>query len=849
MRKEDALKLTFLGGADEIGASCSLLELAGHRLLIDCGIRLSPRQGEVLPWLAKVEEVGGIDAILQTHAHLDHSGALPVAHSSFKAPLYMTAPTLSIITTLLSDALKIMEAGHKAEGELPIYSPLMVEAMIGATRTVPFLQPIWLFEDLCLTFYPAGHILGAASLLLESSEGSVLFTGDICVTEQRTVSGLMLPPKRPDVIVIESTYGNRAHSSRVMEEKRLIEQVGEVLRRRGAVLIPAFAIGRAQEVILILSQAMEKKELPRAPIYVDGMVKSVCSIYASYPEYVSPWLRQRMQSKNPFFYPDGPAVPIWDPKDREKAVAQRPCIIVSSSGMLSGGPSVFYAHRLAQDPNSLIAMTGYQDEESPGRKLQEIAAKGGGELVFSERSVKVSCKVATYSLSAHSDASQILSEIEALRPKEVVLVHGYPDAKDSLEQNLKERRFEVVHRPRLGETLDIQPRERRTLKRPEVKPPEEFRPLQEEDRTTLAQRLLARDSTSRIYPIQELLAAWGYPPEQVTQEELARVAKLFSGSSSPFVRDGKRAFLYRIRTIGTKVFTKEEKLSTKVPTSTQQQALDLINAAFPPSTGLYKKSVVLGNRSIVLSFYFPAVAERKYADDIEKLQGSTPWQLKINPDPHQQALVDAVLRWVPEPWRVLKRPSLHVATSKVTVAVGALGPIEEVEEKQRGFLEETGFVLHLEEVRGAVAPAKVVPSDQATQRPTQMEVNAACQQIREAFERSPHPVLKVSVKQQPRPFLEVYFISPKIGQRYTQALQQLSQEIGWEIQLRKTADQHQIKEIAKRLTQKLGPQKEPSFRPEASLVEIKVGERPSPAEGDRLSREFEESTGFRLLLL
>jgi Cft2 family RNA processing exonuclease len=302
------MRLTFLGGADEIGASSALVEIAGRRLLIDCGIRMSPRQGEVLPWLARVEEAGGVDAIIQTHAHMDHSGALPIAYASFKAPLYMTPPTLSIITTLLYDALKIMETEHKSEGEMPMYSPLMVEAVIGATRPVPFLRQVWLSDDLCLTFHPAGHILGASSVLLESSEGSVMFSGDICAAEQRTVPGLVLPTSKPDVVVIESTYGNRNHASRTMEEQRLIAQVAEVVQRKGAVLIPAFAIGRAQEVILLLSRAIESGEILPVPLYVDGMVRQVCSIYASYIDYVSHWLKVRMQTQLHKL--------IWDPLTR-----------------------------------------------------------------------------------------------------------------------------------------------------------------------------------------------------------------------------------------------------------------------------------------------------------------------------------------------------------------------------------------------------------------------------------------------------------------------------------------------------------------------------------------------------
>ncbi|KAF0212789.1 MAG: putative exonuclease of the beta-lactamase fold involved in RNA processing, partial [bacterium] len=268
------MKLTFLGGADEVGASSTLVEIAGHRLLVDCGIRMQDRSGDHLPWLAHLQEVGGVEAIVLTHAHMDHSGALPVVCSTYKVPLYLTSPTLALITILLLDAVKIMAIEQEREGEIPLYSLPMVENVMGAARTVPFLQSVSLFGgDVILTYYPAGHILGAGSVVLESKkDGTVMITGDIAATNQLTVPGLMIPPVKPDAIVIESTYGGRLHASRSAEEMRLIEQAEEVIQRGGQMLIPAFAVGRAQEVILILSRAMEEKKLTRVPIFIDGMV-------------------------------------------------------------------------------------------------------------------------------------------------------------------------------------------------------------------------------------------------------------------------------------------------------------------------------------------------------------------------------------------------------------------------------------------------------------------------------------------------------------------------------------------------------------------------------------------------
>jgi hypothetical protein len=301
--------------------------------------------------------------------------------------------------------------------------------------------------------------------------------------------------------------------------------------------------------------------------------------------------------------------------------------------------------------------------------------------------------------------------------------------------------------------------------------------------------------------------------------------------------------------IEIQVFTMQEKPSVRAPTNTQQHALNLITAAFPPEAGLYKKSVILTDRSIVLHFRFPAIAERKYEDVIEQLQTQTPWHIKLNPDPHQQEMINMVHRYVPESWRILKRPSLHLDVSKVVVQVGALGSPEEVAVVRTKFQEETGFVLRFEEIKGAMPEAPIEPYKATKEEPEHKEPNAAFQRIRQAFEATPHPVLRVGMKIESEAFIEVCFISPQVGQRYKEQLQQLSKEVGWEIRLRSTADQQKIKELAKQTAEKFSPKKEPSFRPEAMLVEMKVGRIPERTVADQLSHQFEDQTGFRLLFV
>ena len=293
------MNISFLGGADEVGASSILLEIGGRRLLIDAGIRPSPKThwdlaGDQLPDLSQIERAGGIDAILVTHAHTDHTGALALVCERYpQAPIYATPMTIELTRVLQQDARRIMQARLEEEGELPLFDDVAVSRLLAAFVPVAFRQRVSLAPGLVATFFPAGHIAGAAMIGLESDEGRVLITGDISISPQRTVDGARPPAFAPDVVIIESTYGGRLHANRAAEERRLVATVNEVIATGGKVLIPAFALGRAQEILLTLAEFQRRAELPPIPIWADGMVRAVCRAYARFPEALPTALQAR----------------------------------------------------------------------------------------------------------------------------------------------------------------------------------------------------------------------------------------------------------------------------------------------------------------------------------------------------------------------------------------------------------------------------------------------------------------------------------------------------------------------------------------------------------------------------
>ncbi len=429
------LRLSFLGGASEIGASSTLLQVAGRSILVDCGIRF--KRGHALPDL---DALTGreLDAVVLTHAHSDHSGALPVLHEAFPhAPIYATPPTIDLVRILQRDALRLMKMAADREGELPVYGEKQVDAMLSAFVPLQHGHSVVLGEVL-LTFLPASHILGAAMAHFETPSGSILVTGDYSVSAQRTVPALDRPTLPVDLLVTESTYGNRLHSDRKTAERRLVSRVAEILGEGGRVLIPAFAIGRAQEILLILREALRHRRIPQVPVFVDGMVRTVCQVYSSHDRYVSRQLLYESQKAgHPFF--SGSVQAVGEARQRQEILQAGPCVIVASSGMLSGGPSAFYAGELAGHDKDAILITGYQDEESPGRHLLNLARQTSGtrELKLGERMVEVRCHFETYSLSAHADRMQMVGLIQALRPQTVLLVHGDRGAKQALARSLQ----------------------------------------------------------------------------------------------------------------------------------------------------------------------------------------------------------------------------------------------------------------------------------------------------------------------------------------------------------------------------------------------------------------------------
>ncbi len=425
-----------------------------ERHIVDAGVRVE-RTADPLPDLSLLEGKD-VRAIFVTHAHADHIGALPLVHRAFPAvPIFASRATGLLMEVMLADAVKVMTKRAAEEMELPLYPQQLVASMLNLVRPLPVGEPFTLpmLPGVTIHASRAGHIAGAVSLSFIAPDGTLVVSGDISLTAQRTVQGAAQPPvDRCDLLILESTYGARLHPNRQAEEGRLAQAVAEGLERGGHVLIPCFGLGRGQEILLILQDAQEKGQIPLFPIYVDGLVRRICSTYLLMPEALTPRLqRQIRRGYMPF---TGQNVTfVGSDRDRDRLLAGPPACFLSSSGMLTGGPSVKYAAHLASDPRASILITGYQDEEAPGKKLLDLADKKSSTLDLNGQQVEVRCHVARYSLSGHADGHELANFASVLHPRKIALVHGDDEARAALRELLQGTEVQL---PKNGAALTIE---------------------------------------------------------------------------------------------------------------------------------------------------------------------------------------------------------------------------------------------------------------------------------------------------------------------------------------------------------------------------------------------------------
>lgn len=435
-----ALQVAFLGGADGIGATSIAIRTLDGWIVIDAGMNPAGAGAPALPRFDLIADAPVV-AIVITHAHGDHCGALPLlARYAPHAPIYAAPATARLLRPMLTDALRLQTAQAQATGAPPPWTQRDLDAALARVRDLPVgmthLPPT--APRTALVTAASGHLVGAVAVGVRTPDGAVLISSDIGVRGQRTPPPAARPPlHRPDLLVLEATYGDRPLPDRAAEEARLLADVGDVLARGGRVLIPAFALGRAQEAVCLLHAAMRRGDAPLAPIYLDGLAQQVAAVYARQAHALHPLLAPLIGSPQDDPFRAFPTQAVRTDADRRMALHKTPAVLVAGHGMLQGGAAARYADSLLDDPAALIALVGHVAPDTPGAALLAAMQRSDRTADWQGMQRTVRCMVRQYALSAHADADVLHAYARACAPQRVALVHGEPSARATLASRLR----------------------------------------------------------------------------------------------------------------------------------------------------------------------------------------------------------------------------------------------------------------------------------------------------------------------------------------------------------------------------------------------------------------------------
>ncbi len=433
--------MTFYGAAQEVGRSCIMVSTGKTKILLDAGVKPEDNDAPRI----EDKDLKSIDAIIISHAHIDHCAYLPHIYSmGYKGYVYTTKPTMELMAVLIADYMHLVNPKDVTKEGL--------DSLAKHFKIIDYKKEFRI-KDLRCEFISAGHIVGSAVTKVTDGRRTLVYTGDINLTNTRLLDGADLEGLRADTLITESTYGAKTDIKANEKEQAplFLKSIKETITQGGKVIIPSFAVGRAQEVLLFLDDYIKSGLIPKVPVYVDGMINKTMKIHRHNVIFCRRELQMRilMSDEDPFKSPN--FTPIEGKDMRGKiAKSDESCIVVTTSGMVTGGPVLYYLTRWAGNSANKLILIGYQPDGTRGRQLQD----GDKELVIDKRKVKIALKVETFHMSAHADRKQlelIPKRIAGL--KQIFLVHGEPEKMDDLKTAWGNRY--KVFTPRLSESFDI----------------------------------------------------------------------------------------------------------------------------------------------------------------------------------------------------------------------------------------------------------------------------------------------------------------------------------------------------------------------------------------------------------
>lgn len=431
------MKLTFCGANLEVTGSCHLLETAGRKFLVDCGMFQGGHFAEDRNWNAFPFDPAMIEAVILTHAHLDHCGRLPrLVKVGFIGPIYTNPATADLARLVLLDAVDVMRYNEKKSGIPLLFDEGDVEETVRRFRRVDYNQDTSLGDGVFFAFKDAGHILGSAFIKVHAEDKVIVFSGDVGNSHVPIVKETK-PLGEVDYLIMESTYGSIIHEDPQNRIYLLQEIIIQTIKNRGVLMIPSFSLERTQELLYELDNLVTNKLIPPVPIFLDSpMASSATNIYKDYPQYFDEAAQYLIGRGDDFFKFAG--LKITNSVDESKAIndVASPKIIIAGAGMMNGGRILHHLLRYLPDPRSTLLIISFQAEGTLGRHLynREKYVRIYGQ------EVEVKAKIdAIGSYSAHADQNKLVEWVKSAKtlPKKIYLVHGESDSMKDLEKRLK----------------------------------------------------------------------------------------------------------------------------------------------------------------------------------------------------------------------------------------------------------------------------------------------------------------------------------------------------------------------------------------------------------------------------
>ena len=425
---EEWIRITALGGGRQVGRSCFLLQTPISKVMIDCGVDVSSQGKDKYPYLEAPElDISTLDAVILSHAHLDHSGLIPYLYKmGYKGPVYMTAPTRDISALM---ALDFIGVAYK-QATAPLFKSTDIRNMVKHSITLNYQEVTDITPDIRITMYNAGHTLGSSMIHFNIGNGlhNYIYSGDIKFGKTRALEAATTYFPRLETLQIEATYGGKDCNipPRKDSEEELLNFVNDVVSGGGKVLLPELGTGHAQEKMLILEDAMRNGKIPKVPIYIDGMIWDINAIHTSYPDFLSNSLRANIfADNNPFI--SEIFKHVGSPHERKQVIEGGPCIILATSGMLVGGASVEYLREFADSPNNGLCLSCYQPAGGLGRQLKEGLKEAKFDVNGKIEIVPIRLKFLNIDgFSGHSSRNELMAFMNNINPKprKVIINHG-----------------------------------------------------------------------------------------------------------------------------------------------------------------------------------------------------------------------------------------------------------------------------------------------------------------------------------------------------------------------------------------------------------------------------------------